>query len=98
MTDGQIFEKLLGLIREYANDDSIINKDTLLENDLGITGDDAYDLIIKISKVFNLNISAFNFSNYFAPEPHIFPIVLPPRKKELSVGDILDAIQIGQLV
>lgn len=42
---------------------------TELENDLGITGDDGAELMEKFSKQFAVDISSFEFDQYFYPEP-----------------------------
>ena len=99
MEDKQTLESLSNIIRDYANDDAIIDLNTLIENDLGITGDDAYDLIKKISKAFKVDVSKFEFDKYFAPEPSFFgPVIVNNRDRELSVGDLLEAIKKGKLI
>ena len=41
---------------------------TALENDLGITGDDAVELLIKFEEEFGVNWQGLNFTQYFTPE------------------------------
>jgi hypothetical protein len=40
-----------------------------LEDDLGITGDDGYELVEKFSEIFNVNVDNFDYLIYFDPEP-----------------------------
>ena len=40
-------------------------------NDLGMDGDDAYDLIEMIIKKYNLNTEGYNFRNHFQSEEEI---------------------------
>ena len=73
-------------------------KSTSVENDLGITGDDGYDLIKEYSKIFNVNISDFKFENYFYPEPSPFIDHKKIKIKPLTIGDLENAILKGHLI
>ena len=73
-----------------------ITRDTLIEDGLGITGDEAEDLIIAFSKKYNVDIGSFNFAKYFYDEPGIFNIqnrVIEP----FTVGHLEKAITAGRL-
>ncbi len=63
---------------EYMwEDDSSLNSE--LEKDLGITGDDAYEMIEKFSKKYMIDISNFRFDQYFSPEvPTLSTLLLLP--------------------
>ena len=50
---------------------NLIKLDTLLGADLGIDGDDAYDLLEEISSRFNCNLDKLDFKTYFTPESDI---------------------------
>ena len=41
---------------------------TALENDLGITGDDAVELLVQVEKEFRVDWQGLNFTHYFTPE------------------------------
>lgn len=80
-------------IREY---NMPITRQTEIENDLGVTGDEAEDLIVAFGKRFNVDISNFDFSTYFYDEPGFFQIndqVIASFK----VGDLEKAIIAGRL-
>ena len=46
-----------------------------IEDDFGITGDDAYELLEKFQQVFIVDMSSFNFTDYFHTESEldVFP-------------------------
>ncbi len=72
-----------------------INIETSIEQDLGVTGEDAEELIKEISKKFNVNIDDFVFAKYFNDEPSILTVyrqIIP-----LTVGDLIQAISNGKL-
>ena len=69
------FEDLISFIREEIGEYNMgINRETLIEDDLGVTGDEAIELIQNFSKKFNLDIKDFVYSKYFYPEPSIFSV------------------------
>ncbi len=67
-------EVLLFLEENYGVDDDT-NSKTNIESDLGITGDDAYEIIQKFERDFHVDMSHLNFSEYFYDESEtdIFP-------------------------
>jgi hypothetical protein len=90
---GSLFLFLLEELGEYKTQ---IYKDTLVERDLGITGDDAVDFIVKYSEKFTVDITDFEYSRYFNHEPAAFRFF---RKVEpLSIGDLENGIHSGRLV
>mgnify|MGYP000010461983 CR=1 FL=1 len=92
-TQQELSEFIKKEINDYKCD---IQLDNLLEDDLGITGDDASELIHAFSKKFNVDISNFIFSNYFYDEPSAFSN-FSGRKKPITVNHLLKAIQEGKL-
>lgn len=56
------------------------NLQTVIEDDLGITGDDADELMQKFSKKFNVDLTGFNFMKFFDPEgvDSSFLLLIPP--------------------
>ncbi|MBZ5858547.1 DUF1493 family protein [Flavihumibacter profundi] len=95
--DGRsVFENLVSFIRDEIREfKKPINRDTLIEENLGVTGDDAADMILSYSKKFNVDISNFIFVKYFHDEPSVF---LANRKlNALTVGDLEKAIIAGRL-
>jgi hypothetical protein len=86
-------EKLVSFIREEIGEfDLGINKNTLIEDELGITGDDGIELIFNYSKQFNVDVTDFKFDKYFHPEPGVFntfkKTILPIRINDLYNGMI----------
>ena len=90
------FTRLVSFIRDLSGEhEAVITRETLIENDLGVTGDDAYELIVKFSKIFHVNVREFKFQRYFNDEPSIFDTsrkVLP-----LMVGHLEKAMIAGRL-
>ena len=83
------------------HDDSALNLS--LSNDLGIYGDDAFDLILDFSKKFSVDVSSFQIGDYFEGEgdaifkffANLFNKQKP--KKILTINDLRLAIISGKL-
>ena len=90
------FDKLVSFIRNKAGEHEMpITRETLIEDDLGITGDDAYELIIELSKMYHIDMKDFEFSKYFNDEPSFSDTskkVIP-----FTVGHLEKAIIAGRL-
>lgn len=72
-----------------------INENTRIEDDLGVTGEEAEDLISAFSSRFGVDISSFKFENFFYAEPSVF--INEDRKSLLTVGHLQKAIEVGYL-
>ena len=88
MNNHASFEDLVKFIREEIGDFKLeINNSTLIENDLGVTGLDAVELIKLFGKTFGVDLTNFTYEKYFYPEPSVFiwktTTILP-----LTVGDL----------
>jgi Protein of unknown function (DUF1493) len=58
------FAELVFFIRDKTGVHEMpITRDTLIEDDLGVTGDDADDLLKAFSEKYNVDISNFNLQN-----------------------------------
>ena len=91
------FNILVSFIREEISEYRInIDQQTLIEDDLGVTGDEAIELIQTFAKKFDINITDFEYSKYFYPEPSIFNVVTPV--KPLTIGNLYDSLKLGKLV
>ena len=66
-----------------------------LEDDLGISDDDASEFILAFSKKFKVNIEDFNFSDYFNSEPSWLTSL--SKKALLTVETLNNAIHEGKL-
>lgn len=92
----EIYNDLVAFIYDQcARFEVPITPDTSIENDLGVTGEDGEELIIKFSKRYNVNIDNFYFTKYFYPEP--FLSKMPDKIEILTVGHLLKAIEAGRL-
>ncbi|MBK7376825.1 MAG: DUF1493 family protein [Chitinophagaceae bacterium] len=73
-----------------------ITRATCLEKDLGITGDDAGELLLEYGQKFNIDVSKLNLRKYFTPEGDtILQAILrmitgkkASKDSELTVGDL----------
>ena len=95
--ENELFLSLVEFLREQIREfNMVINRDTLIENDLGVTGDDAEDLIQAFSKKFKVDISKFDFSKYFYSE---VAVIAPPTYKiaPFSVRNLEMAAMAGKL-
>ncbi len=102
----EIFEKVkMFTVQQTAVSAKKVTEDAGLENDLGISGDDAVDFIVAFGKEFNVDITKFMAADYFSPEgdpilPAIIRIVTgkkPPKQKELTIKHLEKAVIAGRL-
>ena len=97
--------KLFILDRTYKKKYTMDNLSPSLgiEKDLGFDGDDAAEFIYDYGEKFSVDISKFNHRLYFTPEDSLTYIIfklfskLSSKKKELTVGNLMDGINAGQL-
>lgn len=88
--------ELIVFIKEESLPESLlVTEDLSIEDDLGISGDDAYDFIMTFSKKFQVDLSTFDYSLYFPPELPRFRSV--SHKKLLTVGMLNRAINRGKM-
>lgn len=103
-------EKNLEEIKVMLNHKCGVSKDKTsinseLEDDLGLTGDDAVEFISDFSRKFNVDISNFVVSDYFSNESldfigsiiNFFKRKEVIIKKRLTVGDLVRIIEIGKM-
>lgn len=92
-----IFNRLKKIIiKQSAVDDDEITKDTQIENELGVAGDDAVEFIIAYGKTFNVDVTKFMAADYFGGEGWV---LLPSKKsrKILTIGQLEKGILAGRL-
>jgi len=90
------FEDLVLFIRnEISEFQKQITREKLIEDDLGVTGDEADELIISFSQSFFVDIIDFNFSKYFYSEPPSF--FDTEKRHRLTIGDLEKAIELKKL-
>lgn len=89
--------KLIAFIREEIGEfNKEINFSTRLEEDLGVTGDEAVELLLSIGKEFKIDLTGFDFKRYFHPEPSIHAYY--SKIEPLTVQNLLDAIKFGKFI
>jgi len=84
----------------------VIQRNTRIEQDLKLTGDDAIEFIVSFGEEFGVNVSNFMAADYFEGEG-IFPFLKvinsllcakkKSHKKVLTIGDLERAIELGEL-
>jgi acyl carrier protein len=90
-------DQLIQFIREEIGEfKKPIDSITEIEDDLGVTGNEAVELIQSIAKKFNIDISEFNYKVYFHPEPNFLNTY--GEIKPLTIQDIENSIASGKLV
>lgn len=107
-----IDDKLIALIRNKSGEPTMtINEHTRLASDLGLQGDDAFELLEEYGKEFEVDISRFYADNYFFGEGDLFYqtiydllyrlVTFKKRKyplKELTVGELMNGITEKKLI
>ena len=103
--------KLLDELKQFIDEEWFLvpnmNETTRIEEDLGITGDDAVEFLIAFGKKFDVDISRFNMADYFHGEGWSFDCFFYKLqwwfykrkyvKKVLTIGDLLEAIRVKRL-
>lgn len=82
-----------------------IVRETCLEKDLGITGDDAAEFLLEYSQKFGVDVSNLNLRKYFTAEGDtILPAIIrfftrtkDPKESELTIGDLEKGILLKRL-
>ena len=102
----EIFKRLKSFIIDQAcvEDDEVI-PEAKLEDDLGVTGDDAVDLLLAYSKTFNVDVTKFMAADYFDAEgdpilPAILKMFIGKKKRKnkvLTVAHLEKGIMSGKL-
>jgi hypothetical protein len=95
-----VLTRITGLRRDQ------ITLDARLVQDLQLDGDDAIDALLEISKECSMDMSGFDSSLYFRPEPSLLSVLrfLPWQKQKwaspkltLTVGQLIEAARRGRL-
>jgi acyl carrier protein len=95
-----LFEDIQAFIVEKIGVDEVeVTQEALLQNDLGIYGDDAVDLIVEFGKKFKVDVSNFMAADYFKPEGLDILGLFSKGKsmKALTVGHLEKAVIAGRL-
>ncbi|MDD2793077.1 MAG: DUF1493 family protein [Sediminibacterium sp.] len=102
----EIFIKLKEFIVEQAAvEETEVLHDAKIEDDLGITGDDAIDFLIAYGRNFNVDVTKFMAADYFDSEGDpILPAIIrwvtgkkKQKNKVLTVAHLEKGILAGKL-
>lgn len=102
----EIFSKLKEfIVEEAAVEDKEVFYEAKIEDDLGVTGDDAVDFLMAYSKTFNVDVSMFMAADYFDEEgdpvlPAVIRLFTGQKKKKnkiLTVAHLEKGILAGRL-
>lgn len=94
-------KSLYSLIRKYSGC-AKFNIDDDLEWDLGLTGDDAYELIIEYGRIYHIDVSSFRFEEFFYDEGQHLKllarrIIRKYQKKKFTTRDLLEGLSKGYI-
>ncbi|MRG44191.1 DUF1493 family protein [Chitinophaga sp. SYP-B3965] len=104
--DNEVFERIVLLVESKMGKYKWpMSRETCLEKDLGMSGDDAYEFLLDFSKEFKISLSEFEMKKYFYPEgDSIFPGIIRlftgrdnPKQMELTLGHLEKAVIAGRL-
>lgn len=92
-------------VKQAAVEEEEVTESASLEDDLGVSGDDAVEFLIAFGKEFNVDVSKFMAADYFSPEgdfilPAIIRFFTGKRKRErkkLTVLQLAKAVEAGRL-
>lgn len=92
------------VVNKSGIDDEPINKATRIQEDLGVSGDDAVEFILAYGKEFNVDVTNFMAADYFEAEGglriwYLLKDLLGFNKKGkiLTVGHLEKGIYAGKL-
>jgi len=94
--------RLLIVVKKYSGNGQM-SIDSDLEKELGISGDDAYDLIKDYGLVFNVDVSAFVFNKYFYDEGEQMIRFFHwctgrYKRRKFTLVDLQQGIELGKLL
>lgn len=102
------FERIkLFISKHWSIPENKLDRNTKLEDDLGITGDDAVEFFDKFSKKFNIDISNLDLCKYFESEGvgllNISWLFGKRRKvkrslHEITIADLENTLKVGRWI
>lgn len=91
-----LLDELIAFVREeYGLGTLPVNESSRIEEDLGIAGDEHWELIRKYAQLFNVDVSKFPYQEYVSSEPGLFTPQTPT--KPITIGNLKRGIEIGKL-
>lgn len=90
------FQKLILFVRDQIREyKRAITRETSIEDDLGVTGEEAAELLDAFSDKFKVDISKFDFKKYFNDEPTAFTYAR--KLLPFTIGHLEKAMIAGKL-
>ena len=98
--DQDVLAKIVELLHEQARvKRSDIALSSELEDDLGITGDDAVDFMQEYFNAFGLSPKGFEIDDYFAPESGcLFALFTESESQPVTVAHLVRCAKLGHWV
>lgn len=101
----ELFDKLKSfVIKQAVVEDEEVTREAQIEDDLGVTGDDAVDFLIAYGKTFNVDVTKFMAADYFRGEGGIgMPwfiknlLGVKRQRKTLTISHLEKGIIAGRL-
>ena len=102
----EIEKRVIHLVSEETGANiNKISPETALLHDLGVDGDDADEFIIRFADEFDVDISEFQFEEYFGSEGGFCPFfIFSPswwkgdhKLKRLTIMDLINAAKVKKL-
>ena len=100
-------DRLLDFVATELNvERSRLRPTTRLQRDLGVDGDDGYDLLVAFSKVFSVDLTGIDLGRYFGPEAGPNPLVWLrwlvtlswPKSVPITLQDLQASVNAGHWV
>jgi Protein of unknown function (DUF1493) len=94
-----LYEKIRSFVLEETSTRKPISPQTDMEWDLGISGDDAAEFMLRFADEFDVDISGFRFNTYFGSEGAnlialVWSLLIGRRsRKPLTIGLLLEAAE-----
>lgn len=94
-------ELIMAMVKRKSGVQNISDDDDL-EKTIGLTGDDAFELLTEYSKKFNVDISSFPFDQYFYDEGQFLVFFMSKffrkyKKKKFTIENLMAGLDRGYL-
>jgi hypothetical protein len=96
-----IRKQLENIVRPFVGNKKVIADNSRLFHDLGISGDDASELLDKVNAAFGTLFNGFKFNSYFPNETEAFLsdfgrlLRLKSRRKSFTFAHLVQIVQAG---
>lgn len=92
--DAVMLDKVRAFVAQHsAHSVSVIHSETQLDRDLGITGDDADELMEAFGEEFGVDVATFKHEKHFGPEAWGISALKKPLRP-LRISDLVRAAEL----